>query len=69
MDDDELQESTMILLYLFMNCRLIIIALLQFAGKFFVSAGIWKDKKNLRIYIDDLFDGRVVLLQYLEGPS
>ncbi len=37
-------------------------------GQFFLPAGVWTDKNN-RIFIADMFNGRVVVLQYLEAPS
>ncbi len=35
-------------------------------GKFFLPAGVWTDNNN-RIYLADMFNGRVVVLQYLGG--
>jgi hypothetical protein len=35
-------------------------------GQFFLPAGVTVDRRN-RIYVDDMFNGRVVVLQYLGG--
>jgi hypothetical protein len=33
-------------------------------GQFYLPAGVWSDNKD-RIYIADMFNGRVIILQYL----
>jgi DNA-binding beta-propeller fold protein YncE len=35
-------------------------------GQFYLPAGVWADSAN-RIYVSDMFNGRVVVLQYLGG--
>jgi hypothetical protein len=35
-------------------------------GQFYLPAGVWSDN-NDRIYIADMFNGRIVILQYLGG--
>ena len=35
-------------------------------GRFYLPAGVWVDQKQ-RVYIADMFNGRVVIFQYLGG--
>ena len=35
-------------------------------GRFYLPAGVWVDSKN-RVFIADLFNGRVVMFQFLGG--
>jgi len=35
-------------------------------GQFYLPAGVWVDEKA-QVYIADMFNGRIVVLQYLEG--
>jgi DNA-binding beta-propeller fold protein YncE len=37
-------------------------------GQFYLPSGVWSDDKD-RIYIADMFNGRVVILQYLSGRA
>jgi DNA-binding beta-propeller fold protein YncE len=36
------------------------------SGHFYLPAGVWVDAKN-RVYVADMFNGRVVLYQFLGG--
>ena len=36
------------------------------AGKFFLPAGVWVDGRN-RVFVADMFNGRVVVFQFLGG--
>jgi hypothetical protein len=35
-------------------------------GKFFLPAGVWVDARN-RVFVADMFNGRVVVFQFLGG--
>ena len=35
-------------------------------GRFYLPAGVWVDAKN-RVHVADMFNGRVVLFQFLGG--
>jgi DNA-binding beta-propeller fold protein YncE len=35
-------------------------------GQFYLPSGVWTDSKN-RIYIADMFNGRVVILEYIQN--
>jgi hypothetical protein len=37
-------------------------------GQFYLPAGVWTDSKD-RVFIADMFNGRVVILQYLRGRN
>lgn len=37
-------------------------------GEFYLPSGVWSDSLN-RIYVADMFNGRVVILQYLNTPG
>jgi DNA-binding beta-propeller fold protein YncE len=38
----------------------------QGVGQFYLPAGVWVDNKN-RVFVADMFNGRVVVLQFLGG--
>jgi DNA-binding beta-propeller fold protein YncE len=38
----------------------------QEPGKFYLPAGVWVDAKN-RVYVADVFNGRVSVFQFLGG--
>lgn len=38
------------------------------AGKFYLPAGLWIDERD-RVYVADMFNGRVVILQFLGGEA
>ncbi len=40
----------------------------QGVGQFYLPAGVWSDSLN-RIYVADMFNGRIVILQYLDNPA
>ena len=35
-------------------------------GQFYLPAGVWSDRQE-RIYVADMFNGRVVIFQFLGG--
>ena len=35
-------------------------------GRFYLPAGVWVDARN-RVYVADMFNGRVVVFQFLGG--
>ncbi len=37
-------------------------------GQFYLPAGVWSDSQD-RIYVADMFNGRIVVLQYLNNPG
>jgi DNA-binding beta-propeller fold protein YncE len=37
-------------------------------GQFYLPAGVWSDSQN-RIYVADMFNGRVAIFQYLRGEG
>jgi DNA-binding beta-propeller fold protein YncE len=37
-------------------------------GQFYLPSGVWSDADD-RIYIADMFNGRIVILQYLSGRA
>lgn len=37
-------------------------------GNFYLPAGVWTDARN-RVYVGDMFNGRVVVFQYIEGGA
>jgi DNA-binding beta-propeller fold protein YncE len=37
-------------------------------GNFYLPSGVWTDVRN-RVYVGDMFNGRVVVLQYIEGGA
>jgi DNA-binding beta-propeller fold protein YncE len=38
----------------------------QDAGRFYLPAGVWVDARN-RVYVADMFNGRVAVFQFLGG--
>jgi hypothetical protein len=38
------------------------------AGHFYLPAGVWSDSRN-RIYVADMFNGRVAVFQFLGGDT
>ena len=36
------------------------------AGQFYLPAGVWTDNRD-RVYVADMFNGRVSIFQYLQG--
>jgi DNA-binding beta-propeller fold protein YncE len=37
-------------------------------GNFYLPSGVWTDARN-RVFVGDMFNGRVVVLQYIEGGA
>jgi hypothetical protein len=40
----------------------------QETGRFFLPAGVWTDAQN-RVYLADMFNGRVMVFQFLGGDT
>ncbi len=38
------------------------------AGQFYLPAGLWVDERD-RVFVADMFNGRVVVLQFLGGEA